>query len=412
MATATQLTTKHASPAKLQEINDRSKGRGWIGYRSGCKFLYIAFYPNPGAPKKFINTETHDVEEAYRQLLEARARVSDGDRLLPQEVSRMRYENLMDLLMKDWRDRKVGALYTRTVKDKDGNVTGTEETFGGKDDLDAFFKRMRLTEITATKIREFITRQRKKGFSDGTIRRQLNPLRTAFSVAKEQDLITDNHIPTFKLPKDSEARQGFLEIQDFDKFLAAFPDNLQPAVLFLYYSGSRSGAAEQITWSMVNNDCTEIHAPGSIIKNKTDWEIPLVGPLEPIANTLKKLRGKAIPAPDAPVFDFTNFRKIWNQTCHDLKLGVYVTEKEDGTPTQQYSGLHPHDFRRSAARNLIKAGVSEHVAMKITGHKTTAIFKRYAIQNTDDVRDALIKVREFKKGKVVSIGGKTAKVGS
>jgi len=411
MATATQLTTEHASPAKLKEINDRSNGRGWIGYRPGCKFLYIAFYPNPGAPKKFINTKTHDPEEAYRQLLEARHCVADVARLLPQEVGRLRYEDLMKLLVTDWRDRKVGALYTRTVKDKDGNVTGTEETFGGKDDLDAFFKRMRLTEITATKIQEFIARQRKQGFSNGTIRRQLNPLRTAFSVAKGLDLITDNHIPTFKLPKDSDPREGFLEIQDFDKFLAAFPDNLQAAVLFLYYSGSRSGAAAQITWSMVNNDCTEIHAPGSIIKNKTDWEIPLVGPLEPIAKALKKLRSTSIPAPDAPVFDFTNFRKIWNQTCHDLNLGVYVTEKEDGTPTQQYSGLHPHDFRRSAARNLIKAGVSEHIAMKITGHKTTAIFKRYAIQNTNDVKDALIKVGELKKGEVVSIGRKT-KVGS
>jgi integrase len=394
MATATKLTTGPASPAKLQEINERSNGRGWIGYRTGCKFLYIAFYPTPGAPKKFLNTKSHDVEEAYRQLLEARGRVADGDRLLPQEVGRMRYENLIELLMKDWRDRKVASLFTRN----DG-----EGSFGGKTDMDAFFKRMPLTEITATKIQEFIGRQRKKGYSDGTIRRQLNTLRAAFSIAKGLDLITDNHIPSFNLPKDSEARKGFLDVQDFEKFLVAFPENLRPTVLFLYYSGCRSGAAKQIKWAMVNPDCTEIHAPGSIIKNKTDWQIPLVGPLEPIAKVLKKLRGQAIPAPDAPVFDFTNFRKVWNKTCHNLGLGKYVTVKPDGTPTQQYDGLHAHDFRRSAARNLIKAGVSETVAMKITGHKTTSMFRRYAIQNIDDVRDALIKVQRYGKGKVVSM---------
>jgi integrase len=199
-----------------------------------------------------------------------------------------------------------------------------------------------------------------------------------------------------------------MEVQDFDKFLAAFPANLQPTVLFLYYSGCRVGAMEQITWAMVNNDCTEIHAPGSIIKNDSAWEIPLAGPLEPIAEALKTIRKQAakekkILASDAPVFDTTNFRKIWNQTCHDLKLGVYVTETEAGKPTQRYTGLHPHDFRRSSARNLIKAGVSERVAMKITGHKTNSMFHRYAIKNTDDVKEALIQVGAFKKGKEVSI---------
>ena len=44
----------------------------------------------------------------------------------------------MALLIKDWHDRKVG-LYTRTVKDKDGNIT-TEETSGGPDSVDAFFR--------------------------------------------------------------------------------------------------------------------------------------------------------------------------------------------------------------------------------------------------------------------------------
>jgi len=50
-----------------------------------------------------------------------------------------------------------------------------------------------------------------------------------------------------------------------------------------------------------------------------------------------------------------------------------------------YSGLTPHDFRRSAARNLIKAGLDRRVAMKITGHKTEHIFERYNIKTTDDV---------------------------
>ena len=39
----------------------------------------------------------------------------------------------------------------------------------------------------------------------------------------------------------------------------------------------------------------------------------------------------------------------------------------------------PHDFRRTAARNLIRAGVPQHVVMKLCGWKTDAMFRRYAI---------------------------------
>lgn len=52
-------------------------------------------------------------------------------------------------------------------------------------------------------------------------------------------------------------------------------------------------------------------------------------------------------------------------------------------------GRTPHDFRRTAARNLIRAGVPQHVVMKLCGWKTNAIFRRYAIVDERDLRDAV-----------------------
>jgi integrase len=388
--------TVQVSAETLTAINERlkSNGGGWIGYlkQSGkdSKYLYTQFYV--GKEQKRINTKTNNPEEAYRVLLDNRRRANDGERVLPTEASKLKYENLIENLIDYYRAHYPASLRSRKTED------GTEETFDGKDNLDEFFGGMSITQITAGKIQEYIKKYTKLGYSGATVRRQLSRLQSAFERTKDLDQITANHIPSFRLPKDSEAREGFLDYEDFLVLRRSMPERLRLTITYLYFTGSRMGEVEQINWGMVSKDCTEIHISPSITKTKRGRTVPLVGPLAEIGDALRTAR-KNFPKAHELVFDLTNFRRMWNRTCHKLGLGVY----DESTDNRKYSGLHPHDFRRSAARNLIKAGVPRSTAMMITGHKTEAVFERYNIKDTADAAAALLKVGQYSRGKVAAI---------
>lgn len=64
-----------------------------------------------------------------------------------------------------------------------------------------------------------------------------------------------------------------------------------------------------------------------------------------------------------------------------------------------------HDLRRSAVRNMERAGLSRSVAMQLTGHKTEAVYRRYAITSEADLREG---VNRLNNGSAAHEGLRTA----
>jgi len=82
--------------------------------------------------------------------------------------------------------------------------------------------------------------------------------------------------------------------------------------------------------------------------------------------------------------------------------------REEKNGSLKYVGLVPHDMRRSAVRNFRKAGLSENEGMKMSGHVTNSIYRRYDINDEDDLKESMGKVQDYlreqpKRAKVAPI---------
>jgi integrase len=69
-----------------------------------------------------------------------------------------------------------------------------------------------------------------------------------------------------------------------------------------------------------------------------------------------------------------------------------------------------HDFRRTAVRNLERAGVSRSVAMQLTGHRTEAVYRRYAIVSEQDLGEGLEKLGQLGTGTIAGTKRRRARV--
>ena len=354
-------------------MKKRGSGEGSILKTKRSRFFYIQYYQNGRQVRVSSGTEVR--QEALAMLRKLMGERDDG--AVPvSETRKLRYADLRQGLIDSYVAQGNKSLRTKSDGTESiAGLTALDEFCGYKTDGKTVDRGIPVTSLTTDLARRFVRQRKSEGIGNAAINRSLACLRRMLTIAARDRKLTT--VPYIEFLKEPPARKGFLERRDFEKLIKVLPTHLRPLVTFLYWCGCRIGETLQIEWSQVDLDSRQIRLEPE--QTKTDE-----GRVVPLSSELVDTLGQIEPK-EGRVFDGTNLRKEWMKAC--------TTTEVEGRPYDPiYSGLTLHDLRRSAVRNLRKAGVSEKEAMRISGHKTRSVFDRYNIVSTDDVMDAMRKL--------------------
>ncbi len=287
---------------------------------------------------------------------------------------RLTVGDLLDSLEADYRRREIKSL-ARSLN----HIKPVREFFG----------HFRAVALTPDLVRSYTEMRRSENLSNAKINRETEMLSAAFSLAfKEDRLARKPYIP--HLPENN-ARSGFFEEGEHKLMLQHLESPMDDIARFAYVCGWRKEEIRTLRWENVDRSAKEVRLFDS--KNGQGRVLPLDPETWALFERLWTARQFQTPRGTAlseyvfhrqgdPIGE-ANFEKLWRRAR--VKAGL--------------PGKLFHDYRRTAARNMIRAGVPQAVAMAITGHKTDSMFRRYNIVTTDDKREALKREIEFLKAR-------------
>jgi integrase len=374
-----------------------SRGQGRVFQRKGSPFWSIAYYAHKkeqrevakhvrtGAKLEVTEKNRHEAERFLKHRLgEIAAEQHGGRPFVGPQQERVTVGELLDGLERDYKLRDKWSVKVASVVNP----------------LRARFDSWRAVDLTSEVIGKYIEALREQKYSNATANRRTQLLGQAFKLAiRNKQLSSAPFIP--RLPEIGNERQGFFETADFEAVVAKLPEYLRDFSRFGFVTGWRKGSIESLRWADVGEDVIYLRAKNS--KTRKLETMPLEGELQDIID--RRRDAAVLHSDNAPTrfaeFVFHrngqpigDFRKAWASACVSAGLGKMLF----------------HDLRRTASRNMISAGVPQAVAMKITGHRTDSMFRRYAIVNEEQKREALAKTQQYlvasASRKVVGIGGR------
>jgi len=250
--------------------------------------------------------------------------------------------------------------------------------------LRAFFDgSTKARELTADRLTAYQATRLERKARPATVNYELATLRRGFILGARAGKVVMR--PEIQMLHVENARKGFFEPEQFRAVLKHLPEHLQSLARIAYITGWRKSELLSRQWRHVDMANGWLRLEPGESKNGEGRQFPFTSELRAVLHQqrewvreLERKTEKIIPWVFCRVDGegIGDFRKAWASAC-----------KAAGIP-----GRLVHDFRRTAVRNLERAGVPRSSAMKLTGHKTEAVYRRYAITDSAMLQEAAAKL--------------------
>jgi integrase len=328
----------------------RESGTWWIGYSV--------------AGKKYRESAKTKRRKQAEDLL-ARRLAAKGQAPAQQAAERTRFADLCELIREDYEQngRRSLARLNTSIRH-----------------LKASFDGWVVPAIDEGAVRKHVTKRLRAGAAPATVNREIAALKRMLKIGYQLRMV--ERLPSLTCLTESNARSGFFEEDELRKVIVQLHPDLRPLIEAAYITGWRKSELLTRDWRHVDFERGWLMLEDS--KNGEGRQFPLTERLRAVlehqrdrCRALEKRTGAII----SPVF-FRSSGQWEGQRIRNPNKAWRKARKAAGV-----EGII-HDFRRTAVRNLVRAGVPEKVAMVLTGHKTRAVFDRYLIVAEDMLRDA------------------------
>ncbi len=266
------------SPEKKKKR--RPKGSGSLYKRGGIWWMRIGV----GGEEDRQSTHQSNWNEAMKVLNAWAGDIRRGS--VKPSQRKLRTNDLLDILSMDYEVQRRASW--KTVE---GHIKVLKAALGTR----------HATEVRYDDLQALALEWQKDGLSNATINRRTAALHRAYVLGRRAGKIAE--VPNFPHLKEDNARQGFVEPADFDRFLYYLPDDgLRDFVDWLGVTGMRRGEAMKLQWSYLQKTPKgyELRIPASDTKNRRARVVPIVADLEPILDRRRKLRRLDCPLIQRP----------------------------------------------------------------------------------------------------------------
>ena len=278
------------------------------------------------------------------------------------------FEDLARILLDDYR-----ANVRRSLERVEGALGHLRGFFGG----------VPAVEITSDSVASYISWRQEQRAASATINRELAALRRSFRLAQKAGMIASR--PEISTLHEEKQPKEFFEADQYRAVLKNLPEYLKPVIQTAYITGWRIKSeilSRQKQHLDLQSGCLKLERQETSRREERKFPLTqemrelLVRQLED-ANELERKTGRIIPwlfhHNGKPIKDF---RRAWTLACR--RAGV--------------TGKVPQDFRRTAVRNLERAGIPRSAAMAMVGHRTESIYQRYKIADNEMLKESAAKL--------------------